>query len=127
MDIFATSHGKSPCDGIGGTVKRLTARASLQRPLTDQILSADAMFRFCKESIEGISFYFISRETMAPVREELAERFSCGSTVPGTRSSTFLSQLNHTRLPTSAQRKMRVTQVYVACLTKPQLQSVVKT
>jgi len=30
-NFFATSHGKSPCDGIGGTVKRLTARASLQR------------------------------------------------------------------------------------------------
>ena len=30
--FFATSHGKSPCDGIGGTVKRVTARASLQRP-----------------------------------------------------------------------------------------------
>lgn len=28
--FFATSHGKSPCDGIGGTVKRLVARASLQ-------------------------------------------------------------------------------------------------
>ena len=27
---FATSHGKSPCDGIGGTVKRLIAGASLQ-------------------------------------------------------------------------------------------------
>ena len=27
--FFATSHGKSPCDGIGGTVKRLVARASL--------------------------------------------------------------------------------------------------
>ena len=29
--FFATSHGKSQCDGIGGTVKRLTARSSLQR------------------------------------------------------------------------------------------------
>ena len=36
--FFATSHGKSPCDGIGGTVKRLVARASLQRPLDNQIL-----------------------------------------------------------------------------------------
>ena len=26
----ATSHGKGACDGIGGTVKRLAARASLQ-------------------------------------------------------------------------------------------------
>ena len=32
-NFFATSHGKSPCDGIGGTVKRLAARASLQRQI----------------------------------------------------------------------------------------------
>ena len=30
--FFATSHGKSACDGIGGVVKRITAKASLQRP-----------------------------------------------------------------------------------------------
>jgi len=29
-NFFATSHGKSPCDGISGTMKRLVARASLQ-------------------------------------------------------------------------------------------------
>ena len=28
----ATSHGKGACDGLGGTIKRLAARASLQRP-----------------------------------------------------------------------------------------------
>ena len=28
--FFATSHGKSPCDGIGGTTKRLVAREILQ-------------------------------------------------------------------------------------------------
>ena len=28
--FFATSHGKSPCDGIGGTIIKLTARKSLQ-------------------------------------------------------------------------------------------------
>ena len=33
--LFAKSHDKSPCDGIGRTVKRLTARASLQRPYSD--------------------------------------------------------------------------------------------
>ena len=27
--FFATSHGKSPCDGLGRTIKHLTARASL--------------------------------------------------------------------------------------------------
>ena len=29
-NFFATSHGKSTCDGIGNTVKRITAPASLQ-------------------------------------------------------------------------------------------------
>jgi len=28
--FFATSHGKGPCDGLGGTIKRLAARASLR-------------------------------------------------------------------------------------------------
>lgn len=27
--FYATSHGKGPCDGVGGTIKRLAARASL--------------------------------------------------------------------------------------------------
>lgn len=29
---FATSHGKDPCDDVGGTLERLAAKASLQRP-----------------------------------------------------------------------------------------------
>ena len=33
----ATSHGKGACDGVGGTVKRLAARVSLQRPYDQQI------------------------------------------------------------------------------------------
>ena len=28
--FFATAHGKGPCDGIGGTLKRLAKQASLQ-------------------------------------------------------------------------------------------------
>ena len=43
MDVewifFATSHGKSPCNGVRGLVKRYVAKRSLQRPLHDQILS----------------------------------------------------------------------------------------
>ena len=40
-NFFATSHGKSLCDGIGGTVKWLVTRASLQWPICNQILTAD--------------------------------------------------------------------------------------
>ena len=38
--FFATSHDKSPCHGTGGTIQRLTTRASLQRLLDSQTLSA---------------------------------------------------------------------------------------
>ena len=51
--FFATSHGKSPCDGIVGTVKRQIARASLHRPLNDQILTFDAVKKIC-ETIKGV-------------------------------------------------------------------------
>ena len=85
-NFFATSHGKSPCDGIGGTVKRLVARFSLQSPTKDQILSAEAMFEYCIKSISGIKFVYVSSEKMELARNELAERFSVATTVPGTRS-----------------------------------------
>ena len=40
----ATAHGKGACDGIGGTVKRLAARASLQKPYSDQIMTPRQLF-----------------------------------------------------------------------------------
>ena len=54
--FFATSHGKSPRDGIGGTVKRLVARASLQATVDHHILTAREMFKWCEEHIMGITF-----------------------------------------------------------------------
>ena len=104
--FFATSHGKSPCDGIGGTVKRLTARSSLQRPKGDQILSADKMFDFCREEIPGISFIKITKEAMKDVREMLKLRFELGSTVPGTRSYHFFHQSLHMRFSIKESVKM---------------------
>ena len=45
-NFFATSHGKSPFDGIGGTVKRFVTRAILQQPISNQILTAEKMLNF---------------------------------------------------------------------------------
>ena len=61
--FFATSHGKSLCDGIGGTVKRLTSIASLRRTTNNHKLTVSAIFDFCKYEIIGISFYYISKES----------------------------------------------------------------
>ena len=66
-NFFATSHGKSACDGISGTVKRPAAKGSLQRQTCGQIVNAEEMFKFCKTEIKGIEFIYISKETIVGV------------------------------------------------------------
>ena len=84
--FFTTSHGKSPYDSIGGTVKRKIAQASLQRPVTNKMLTFKAVEEFCKENIVGITFFSIYLKDMVQVREVLNARYSLGNTVPGNRS-----------------------------------------
>ena len=85
--FFASSHGKQPCDGIGGTVKWLVSNASLKRDLKDQILSPSDMFQFRKENIQNIIFKFISKADVDNTRVILNERFEGVTRIPGTRSS----------------------------------------
>ena len=87
-NFFATSHGKSPCDGIGGTVKRLVARASLQAPISGQILTPLEMHDWCVINVKGIKFFYVSATDVVNSCErfKLEERYSRVSTVPGTRS-----------------------------------------
>ena len=47
--FFATSHGKSPCDGIGGTIKREAANSSLRTVITNQILTPEQLFLWARE------------------------------------------------------------------------------
>ena len=83
--FFATSHGKGPCDGLGGTIKRLAAKASLQRPYNDQIMTPRQLFDFGKENIEGIFFLYSSTEEWLNEKTLLKERFDTASTIPGTQ------------------------------------------
>ena len=66
--FFATSHGKSPCDGIGGTVKRSTALESLRCPLENQILDVDSMKSYCKSTILKIQFVKILKDDLNHVK-----------------------------------------------------------
>ena len=67
--FFATSHGKYPCDGIGGSVKRHVAKRSLQRPLNNQILTYKQMLDVCNLKIKNITFIGIDKEQMIDVRK----------------------------------------------------------
>ncbi|CAF2145756.1 unnamed protein product, partial [Rotaria magnacalcarata] len=82
--FFATSHGKGPCDGVGGTVKREAARASLQRPYNDQIMTTYQLYMFAKENIHGISFEYLTANDWQIESTTLKERLSNARTIPGT-------------------------------------------
>ena len=92
--FFATSHGKSPCDRICGSVKHHAAKRSLQRPMNSQILDYQATLNVCEEEMSKIKFSGIGKETIGGVRKSLAERFSRGNTVPGTQSSHHVIPLS---------------------------------
>ena len=58
----ATSHGKGACDGLGGTVKRLAARASLQRPYEQQIMTPRQLFDWASANISAVCFEYCTIE-----------------------------------------------------------------
>ena len=93
----ATSHGKGPCDGVGGTVKRLAAKASLQRPYDHQIQTPLELFEFAKENIPGIEFRYCATEEYEALKVELESRFLNSRTIPGTRKlHSFIPQTSDT-------------------------------
>ena len=57
---FATSHGKSACDGIGGTVKRLATNESLMATGKKHILTPLHLFDWASKNSCNIDFIYIS-------------------------------------------------------------------
>lgn len=81
----ATSHGKGACDGVGGTVKRLAAKASLQKPFDEQIMTPFELFEWASANIQGTVFRFSSCSDYEQTKQMLETRFASSRTVPGTR------------------------------------------
>ena len=81
----ATSHGKGACDGLGGTVKRLAARASLQRPYNEQIMTPRQLFDWASTNIPAVYFDYCSNEDYEKEQRNLEQRFQKSRTIPGTR------------------------------------------
>ena len=81
----ATSHGKGACDGLGGTVKRLAARTSLQRPYSDQLMTPRQLFDWACSNIPTAYFGYCSNEDYEREKISLEHRFKLSCTIPGTR------------------------------------------
>jgi hypothetical protein len=85
-NFFATSHGKNACDGIGGTIKRGVAKASLQRIQSDHILNPKAFYDFSKKHFQGIEILYVPKEEITQNKVSFLEsRFAKALQVKGTR------------------------------------------
>jgi len=92
--FFATSHGKGPSDGIGGTTKREATRASLQRSYHDQILTPNKLFEFIRSNLHGINAKFVTVDDWHVEEEFLRARFLGAKTIAGTRKLHSLVPIN---------------------------------
>ena len=84
-NFFATSHGKGACDGVCGCMKRCAAKASLQRPYSDQILTAADFFKYCQDNFPNIQCFFTPKAEVEQVTADLEQRFSTAVTILGTQ------------------------------------------
>jgi hypothetical protein len=101
--FFATSHGKSVCDEIGGTVKRLAARSSLQHTTDNHILTPVELYEWSQSNVHGITFFYVSLTDVEQHRPSLLKRFANAGTIPGTRS-------HHCFIPTSTS-ELRISRI----------------
>jgi hypothetical protein len=85
--FFATSHGKGPCDGIGGTLKRLARRASLQNRIGGVVIQTpESLYDWCSRNVHNIKSFFVSQIDVQRNEDMLEERFKFGKRIPGTQS-----------------------------------------
>ena len=84
MALFATSHGTSPCDGIGGKVKQLVTQSRFRN---NHILSVDLMHDWYVNNIPGIIFIKITTDNVQNhiTRFSLEESYSSADSFQGSR------------------------------------------
>lgn len=91
--FYATSHGKGACDGVGGTIKRLAAKASLQNPINNQILSPHQLFEWGTKNIPSVNFFYVPNQDYVQEEKILEKRFNEAITVTGTQKyHTFIPE-----------------------------------
>jgi hypothetical protein len=57
--FLVTSHAKSTCDWVCGTLKMLAAKASLQRPYNNQIMTPHQLYEWVQSIIHNLNFDFV--------------------------------------------------------------------
>ena len=83
-----------PYDGIGGCLKRATAKASLSKTYKDHIIYPYQVYQFCRDNISGVTVFWCGEDHINQLWEQkLEERYGKAKTVPGTQKYHFFSPI----------------------------------
>ena len=85
---FATAHGKGPCDGLGGTIKRQVFMENMRQESAGQIRNALEMYSFCSNKWENseITFKLLTKNDIDLGYKEVKSRFEKAKPIVGCRS-----------------------------------------
>lgn len=81
--FYATSHGKGPSDGLGGTVKRCAKLASIRG---HKITTPLELYEYHLQKSDSIDFAYVTTADYDKAKDDLKSRFEFVKTVPGTRA-----------------------------------------
>lgn len=93
-NYFATAHGKGACDGVGGTLKRVARRYSLQQGTRSEILTAEQLYKWANEHLENYNVFFCSTNDYDSAALFLKDRLQLCKTIKGTLGFHHVLPLN---------------------------------
>lgn len=100
--FFPTSHGKGPCDGVGGMIKRKARDASIRKEC--HIKDAKTFFNWAQTSVvkggwkADYALIYVSEEEYMEAENELKERFYNLRTIPGTQKFHEFIPINENQI-----------------------------
>ena len=98
--FFATSHGKSPCDGLGGTSKRLLRLASLKNPLKP-ITTPQEVYHWLDQNIKNIKYIYVGNGAVQDAKKNLGTRFRAAMSISSTQKFHYFEPLNEFQVKAS--------------------------
>lgn len=84
--FFATYHGKSSCDAIGGTFKRMATIESLRRVHTDHILSAEALYNWAQSLHTSFTTIYCTKFEHDELVRKMKNKYDNVKTITGTQT-----------------------------------------
>lgn len=95
--FFPTAHGKGACDGVGGSVKRTAAKASLRLPPEAQILTALSLYNWLKKhgNFKNVEFAFSEISKYNKNARKLNSRFKNKSRVVDLQKQHFIAPMTN--------------------------------